>query len=555
MTTNFNYNGVDLSNILSNKSSNSSNNNSYNGFLVNGNSLTFLKPQGSTNTTVGYIYSADWNTTVVPYSQSTTNILKSFAPRTRIYYSPGTFTHTLNSSTVSWAVLLAAGGGGGVGGAQYSGGSYGAGGGGGASGQWIFAYNNSTITNRTLNITIGAGGNGSTGHDTTNYYQYPLDNANDGNQSSISIGGSNIITIYGGYAAPAFTDYGNIGSPGAPPNATVPLISSGISIIYFSHGVRGQDGYDEGTNPAGGAPGINNYASPINIFNSFVSTIPGEATVTLSTLGEGGRGGDGETTNNGTGAQDGFPGTGGLAIIFEYIFPIPTLPINQLYTTNQTMSNIIMPYGKTNFNFALCGAGGDGAQTDTDTYGGGGSGGWIQALNIPYTLNSATISSISILFNSSNYTKVQINYTNNTYILLMAGNGARPTNASGNNGAPGGTCSITNTTSWNSSLNYGSVSGAAGGNKNASGNTSGKTSSGSGANSTSSSVNSINPAGPFAAFSLGMWSVTSQGGGRSPTVVSGYGAGGASTPGNYDGSGGPGPYKTASGGCCIMNLT
>ena len=123
----------------------------------------------------------------------------------------------------------------------------------------------------------------------------------------------------------------------------------------------------------------------------------------------------------------------------------------------------------------------------------------------------------------------------------------------GLNGAGGGTCTFVNTTSWNSSLNYGSVTGATGGGKNASGTSSGKTSSGSGANNTSSAVNSTNPAGPVAAFSLGMWSVTSQGGGRSPTVVSGYGAGGACTPPNYDGI--SGNYRNGTGGCCIMNLT
>jgi hypothetical protein len=555
MTTNFNYNGVDLSNILCNRSSTSSNNNSFNGFLLNGNSITFLKPQGSTNTTVGNIYTASWNSNVVPYSQSTTNIFNSFAPRTRIYYLSGTFTHTLNSSTVSWAVLLAAGGGGGEGGAQYSGGSWGAGGGGGSSGQYIFAYSNSTITNRSLNITIGAGGNGSTGHDTSSSYQYPVNHATGGSASSISIGGSNIITVNGGNPAPAFTVNGETGSPGGQPNSTIPLISSGMSVIYLSNGVKGTDGLDEGTNPAGGAGGQNNYTSSINIFNSFVSTIPGEATVTLSNLGEGGRGGNGEPTN-GNGAQDGLSGNPGLAIIFEYIFTTPSFPITQLYTTDQTMTNIIMPYGKTQFNFALCGAGGNGYTTDTDSYGGGGSGGWIEATNIPYTLNtSTTISSISILFNSSNSTKVQINYTNNTYILLMAGNGSSSTGTSGNNGAAGGTCSMTSTSSWVSISNYFIQNGAAGGNKNASGTSSGKTTSGSGANSTSSAVNSINPAGPEASFSLGPWKVTSQGGGRSPTLPNGYGAGGANTPGSYDGSGSPSAYRIGTGGCCIMNLT
>ena len=236
---------------------------------------------------------------------------------------------------------------------------------------------------------------------------------------------------------------------------------------------------------------------------------------------------------------------------------------NSLYTTDQTFSNFIMPpAGKNFFSFSFCGSGGDGYTTISTTTGGGGSGGWIQALNIPYLLNSSYIVSISIDIGGTtgnSGTNIVINYSNNTTIVLYAGGGFSSEFGSGNNGAAGGTCAITtNTTSWNSSSNYTFVNGAKGGNANVSGISSGKTTSGSGAIYRSSGtygVNDIARAGPSSSFSLGNITANSQGGGRSPTLPSGYGAGGASTPPNYPGTGTPSNYRAGKSGCCIILLT
>ena len=234
------------------------------------------------------------------------------------------------------------------------------------------------------------------------------------------------------------------------------------------------------------------------------------------------------------------------------VFPIT----NSLLTSSTTYSNFIMPSGKTKFNFSFCGSGGSGYTTSSTTYGGGGSGGWIQALNIPYLLNTNYITSIGITMGNRSDTVVTVNYSNNTTIILTAETGVSTFSDSGNTGGAGGVCSITtNNTTWISSGNYTSVAGVKGGNYNASGTSSGKTTSGSGANSTSTAVNSINPAGPPSSFSLGSITVTSQGGGRSPTITSGYGCGGASTPSGYTGTGGAGEYRYATSGCCIINLT
>lgn len=220
---------------------------------------------------------------------------------------------------------------------------------------------------------------------------------------------------------------------------------------------------------------------------------------------------------------------------------------NQLYTSSVTFSNFNMPSGTTKFNFSLCGSGGNGYTTNTTTpsYGGGGSGAWIQALNIPYILNSSYISSISInIGGESANTTVTIRYGNNTYIQLIAGGGVSATAFSGNTGGLGGTSAITNTTIW-SSANYSAIVGKNGGNYNQSGTSSGKTTSGSGATSTTT----ISSAGPAGSFSLGSITVTSQGGG-SNAIVSGYGAGGASTPANYN-TNAP-AYRYGTYGCCII---
>ena len=236
----------------------------------------------------------------------------------------------------------------------------------------------------------------------------------------------------------------------------------------------------------------------------------------------------------------------------NYVFPIT----NSLITSSTTYSNFIMPSGKTKFNFSFCGSGGSGYTTSNTTYGGGGSGGWIQAINIPYILNTNYITSIGITMGSQADTVVTVNYSNTTTIKLTAGTGVSSTSNSGNTGSAGGVSSITtNTTTWNSTVNYTSVAGANGGNFNTSGTSSGKTTSGSGANNTTTAVNNINPAGPPSSFSLGSITVTSQGGGRSPTIVSGYGAGGASTPSNYAGTGGAPLYRYGVQGCCIIYLT
>jgi hypothetical protein len=413
-----------------------------------------LPPQGTTD-----YFKANWGSTVALYQTLGTDILSFFSPITTVYGSSGSYTHTLKNSTQRYAILLVGGGGGGMGGTRYSGGGNGAGGGGGASGQWVFAYSNYTITNRTLNITIGAGGTGSIGVDTSSSYEYPITAPTAGGSSSVSISGTTILQANGGLVSTGFTS-GNVGSPGGLTNSTPITINTsfGIASLYSSNGVAGSYGANsQTTNPPGGAGGINNYL-PIGINNNFTSSNQ----ITLTNYGSGQTGGYGEGTNNVGGCQEGInvvPAAGnGLAIIFEYIsspdFTLYTSGINNIITTTSDCKGI--------YAILIGGGGGGGSgganSNGTGGAGGGGGGGALGIIYIPnpnigsamtinYTIGSGGSGASVLTGNGTGLagsagSATSINYNGITYSANGGAGGAGGTsNITGGAGGAGGTVS------------------------------------------------------------------------------------------------------------------
>ena len=515
----------------------------------------YLPPQGTST-----IYSASWESTLTPYLFNNIDILTNFAPLTTIYNSSGSFTHNLKSSTQRWAVLLVAGGGGGMGGTQYSGGSNGAGGGGGASGQWVFAYSNASISNRSLNLTIGNAGTGSIGTDSTSAYQYPLTQPTNGGNSSIVINGTTILQVFGGNCGQGWTA-GNVGSFGGTANTTAITSDSSITVFDYSNGIAGSNGSNATSgHPPGGIGGQNSFSS-IEINNNFSYITNTQNIITLSNYGEGGNGGYGEgTSSNAGGCENGFNGTNGLAIIFEYQLPsnfLTTMLTSKLITaTTSTLINMLNtvtpPFGYNYINFYLYGAGGNGNNSNTN-YVGAGAGSFLFAKNIPFNASGTTITSIKYTLGAGGAavnTTVNITYSDNSVISLIAGPGLNVAPSS-TNGVSGGIASRNNTTTFYSNTNITLVNGTAGGNQNVTGTSNGYTSSGSGGNATNPASNSSSASKLFVGNDSKNYTITSYGGG-SNRVVSGYGAGGAATPSNYNSN--ATAYRYGSQGVILYTL-
>jgi len=559
--SNYYFNNIPINNLLSQSSSTNTNNNTLSGFYsVNNSGLSFLKPQGSSN-----IFAASWESNIIPYSINGNNIFDNFAPYTTIYNSPGTFSYTLKNSTVRWAALLVAGGGGGMGGTQYSHGNNGAGGGGGSSGQWLFAYSNTPITNQTLSITVGSGGKGSTGVDNSSSYQYPVNQPTAGGNSSIVINSTTELLVNGGNHGQGFTS-GNVGSAGGVANTNSITFNRSAMIIYdYNDGVNGNKGSNATSgHPPGGSGGVNSFSS-IEINNNFVSTTGTEISLVLSNYGKGGNGGYGEgTSGNANGCQNGFDANGGLVILFEYQLPstfTTTLETSKLITnTSYDLINlantIAVPYGYNYINIYLYGSGGNASQVGSATYdsGGGGGGGYIFAKNIPFLSLNIKITNIQYEIGtggSSQSTIVIIYYSDGSYINLNAGGGRSTGNNGSTIGAAGGVSSFTNTTTFYSNSNILLVNGKAGGNQNATGASNGYTSSGSGGNSSNPASNSSHASNIFIGNDGIKYTITSYGGG-SNQVVSGYGSGGAATHANYKSN--ASAYRFGSQGVILYTL-
>ena len=563
--SNYYINNILINNLVSPASSTTSNNNILTNFFnINGVPLQFLKPQGNTD-----IFQSSWSSNVTSYTINGNDIFDNFAPYTTVFSSSGTYNYTLKNTTVRWAALLVAGGGGGMGGTQYNGGNNGAGGGGGSSGQWLFAYSNVPITNRTLNITVGSGGTGSIGVDSTSSYQYPLTQPTAGGNSSIVINGTTILLVNGGNTGAGFTA-GNVGSLGGVANTNSITVDNSMMIYDYNNGVNGTNGSNAtSTHPPGGTGGVNSFSSiQINNYFRYINASNTEIDIVLTDYGVGGNGGYGEGTGSGYGGrQDGFNASNGLVIIFEYQFSstfTTTLSTSKLVTgTSSNLINLInqfnTPYGYNYINLYLYGAGGNASQVGSATYdsGGGGGGAFIYAKNIPIVVPNTTTTITNIKYaigtgGSSQSTIVVVYYSDGSYINLNAGAGQSTGDNGSTNGAPGGIASNTITSTFYSASNITMVNGAKGGNYNTTGASSGYTSSGSGSNSSNNPVsNSSNVSNTFNANDGKKYTITSVGGG-SNQIVSGYGAGGAATQANYN-QNAP-AYRYGSQGCVLYML-
>jgi hypothetical protein len=309
----YTYKNIAFEDMLLAASATAANNETVSEYKVNGTSISFHKPQGSTE-----YFKASYNaSTTLYYTLQSNNLFAKFAPLTTRYDTVGNNTHGFHTKTIRWSILLLAGGGGGEGGVQYSGGGGGGGGGGGASGTWCFAH--STNLNN-LTITIGGGGAAGTGHDNTPSYQYPIVDCTDGGNSSISNSTTTLLTVYGGNHADQLRDgWGAAGGPGGDVAASAFAKDNSITVISSSVGVAGSDGAAENVTPSGGTQaqggtgGVNNVATTISITNKSNSFL------NIDTKGNGGNGGRGEG-NSSIGRVDGSPGQPGLAVIMEYFF-------------------------------------------------------------------------------------------------------------------------------------------------------------------------------------------------------------------------------------------
>jgi hypothetical protein len=226
------------------------------------------------------------------------------------------------------------------------------------------------------------------------------------------------------------------------------------------------------------------------------------------------------------------------------------------FTTGILVSNFYLTSGYNYFNFAIYGAGGSGQEAGegTNGTGGGGSGAFMGAVSVPYSPSSG-IYIKSIYYGvsgggqSTNNSYIIINYNNSTSINLQVGQGGSTTNQTGTTGASGGVALYSNTTSFYNFNNITLVNGENGGNQGNSGKSNGYTSSGSGSDNYIAAP-SGNP--PKVSRTFNSITVTSAGGGESQ-IVSGYGAGGAATPANYNGN--DNSYRTGSEGTIIYWLS
>ncbi len=252
----------------------------------------------------------------------------------------------------------------------------------------------------------------------------------------------------------------------------------------------------------------------------------------------------------------------------KYLLP-PTSQLTTTYGTNKTgtlVADFAMPsgYNYNYFNFALYGGGGDGSEAGQANYstGGAGAGAFIRAASIPYTYDSETIQSINYAISGGGVngqdTSVTITYSSSTSIKLTAGPGVSTRNDGTTTGAAGGKASYTNNTSFYSVGNITLADGPNGGNEGNSGSANTYTSSGSGY---SRSTNSPSGNPPTASVTYNHNEVTitinSFGGGQTQKT-SGYGAGGAATPANYNPNGGPSEapdYRKGSPGTIVYWLS
>jgi hypothetical protein len=219
-------------------------------------------------------------------------------------------------------------------------------------------------------------------------------------------------------------------------------------------------------------------------------------------------------------------------------------------------SNFYLASGYNYFNFAIYGGGGDGAEAGSgpDGTGGGGAGAFIGAIAVPYSPSSGVyITNITYGVSGGGQYKynsyVIVNYNNSTSINLQAGQGNTTVDNQGTVGSTGGKASYSNNTIFYDSSNIITVDGTNGGNQGNNGTSNGYTSSGSG-NNGGATAPIGNP--PTALNIFGPITVTSAGGGKSQ-LVSGYGAGGAATPANYNNN--ASKYRTSTQGTIIYWLS
>jgi len=244
----------------------------------------------------------------------------------------------------------------------------------------------------------------------------------------------------------------------------------------------------------------------------------------------------------------------------KYLLP-PTSQLTTSYGTNKSgtlVADFEMPSGFSYFNFALYGGGGDGSEAGQASYstGGAGAGAFVSAVSIPYTSGSDTIHSINYEISGGgrygNDTSVTISYSSSN-ITLIAGSGASTKNDGTIIGARGGKALYTNSTSFFSNNNIFSVDGDPGGDQNTNGTSNSYTSSGSGY-STSSQTPYGDP--PTASenynYNNDLITIYSAGGGQSQKT-SGFGAGGAATPANYQAD--ASAYRNGSPGTIVYWLS
>ena len=225
------------------------------------------------------------------------------------------------------------------------------------------------------------------------------------------------------------------------------------------------------------------------------------------------------------------------------------------FTEGTLASNFNMPSGYNYFNFVIYGGGGDGNDdiyAYTASYGtsGGGSGGVIKSINIPYTDNSTSITSITYGVSGGNGKKnsyILVSYSDESEIKLNGGTGETVIGEDGSSdnvpNAKGGVNSYSNTTSFyddssNITIN---VDGSDAGTKNHNGVSSGYTVSGSGVGPTSftdDGVTAIPYATPTSVSNTydtddgESYTLSSTGAGKSQ-LSSGYGAGGTTFTSGY----------------------
>jgi hypothetical protein len=342
MPTGFQYNGLDLSDILAPAIAGAGNNNTMTNYTTSSNPISFLKPFNTST------YNSDLTLTPeYKYYYSTGSFLDPFyfCPRYVLYGNPqnGTASNSVLTSTTNniifsvtpkkmFVVLVGGGGGGGGGGAKSGGGASGGGGGGGGAidSYWVdyvpgaasFSYiaghggfygqpsNATTIAPGNL-ATSGSNGNGKIGtsgvassftYNGTTYSTGTSGAASGGGQG----GGTNSAIGGAGGGGGGGGAYTNVGAKGADSTYTGAQNTAG--------GVGGQpgnlntNGYSFLINPAL----INMTSSQTQLSNSQNINPP----VPLI-YGAGGHGGKGDASGNNFGVAGEF-GAPGCVIVFFY---------------------------------------------------------------------------------------------------------------------------------------------------------------------------------------------------------------------------------------------